>query len=300
MDEYIIDPATQNKVGTRLAGAAQAGAGALGVAGSGVLCTSGVGCVAGAVTDTVSADYAQAGAKQAISGNATQPYGEQVLQSLGLSPQAAAITYGALGVAPAAVGAVIVSRTINAEAAANAWIRNTYMGEATITYEGRIYRFTDPKYANTTWEIHPGNVASDMRYSGLGLGSVYSGTGVQTSAAEVRSYALNSNTPFTPKALVAGDVRIDNVLDLTDPAALRALGVTREQITLSSHGANGSYNQAQRIAEWAREQGYNGILAPSAQTRSGTNLITFDNTQVTNVRVSPTPRPPPALGRTTP
>ncbi len=300
VDEYIIDPATQNRVGTRLVGTAQGVAGIAGVAGSTALCTTGLGCVAGAVTGTVSADYAQAGIKQAVTGNATVPYGEQVLQSLGLSPQAAAITYGVLGVAPAAVGAVIVNRTINAEAAANAWIRNTYTGEATITYEGRIYRFTDPKYANTTWEIHPNNVASNMRYSEPGLGSVYSGTGVQTSAAEVRSYPQSSNTPFTPKALVAGDVKIDNVLDLTDPAALRALSVTREQITLSSHGANGAYNQTQRIAEWAREQGYNGILAPSAQTRSGTNLITFDNTQVTNVRVSPTPKTPPALGRTTP
>ena len=106
VDEYIIDPATQNKLGTRLAGAVQAGAGLAGVAGSGALCTTGVGCVAGAVTGTVSADYAQAGAKQAVTGNAAVPYGEQVLQSLGLSPQAAAITYGVLGVAPAVLPAI--------------------------------------------------------------------------------------------------------------------------------------------------------------------------------------------------
>lgn len=109
---------------------------------------------------------------------------------------------------------------------------------------------------------------------------------MQTSAAEVRSY-VKPGEPFQPKTLVAGDVRIDRVLDLTDPAALKALGVTREQITQSSHGVNGAYTQTQRIAEWAREQGYNGILAPSAQTRTGTNLITFDNTQVTNIKVSP-------------
>jgi hypothetical protein len=106
VDQYIIDPFTQNKTGARLLGATQAGLGALGVAGSAALCTSGIGCVAGAVTGTVSADYAQAGAKQAITGNSTQPYGEQVLQSLGLSPQAAAITYGVLGIAPAAAPAV--------------------------------------------------------------------------------------------------------------------------------------------------------------------------------------------------
>ena len=106
VDEYLIDPATQNKLGTRLTGAVQTGAGLAGVAGSGALCTTGIGCVAGAVTGTVSADYAQAGAKQALTGNTSTPYGEQVLQSLGLSPQAAAITYGVLGVAPAALPAI--------------------------------------------------------------------------------------------------------------------------------------------------------------------------------------------------
>jgi filamentous hemagglutinin len=167
-----------------------------------------------------------------------------------------------------------------------------------ITHEGRVYRFSDPKYADKTWEIHAKNVEYDMRYSEPGVGSIYSGTSVQTSAAEVRSYA--NEFAFKPKALVAGDVRIDNVLDLTDPAALRALGVTKAQITQSSHGANGSYTHTQRISEWAREQGYNGILAPSAQNKSGTNLITFDNTVVTNVKVSPQSPAPLPFGRTKP
>ena len=99
---------------------------------------------------------------------------------------------------------------------------------------------------------------------------------------------------------MAGDVKIDNVLDLTDPAALRALGVTKQEITMSSHGANGAYTQTQRIAGWAREQGYNAILAPSAQSRSGTNLITFDNTKVTNLTISPTPTLPLPYGRQKP
>lgn len=122
---------------------------------------------------------------------------------------------------------------------------------------------------------------------------------MQTSAAEVASYREGLNG-FTPKALVAGDVRIDNILDLTDAAALRALGVTKAQITQSSHGANGAYTHTQRIAEWAREQGYNGILAPSAQNKSGTNLITFDNTVVINVKVSPQPSATLPFGRIKP
>ena len=126
VDEYIIDPATQNKLDMRLAGAVQAGAGLAGVAGSGVLCTTGLGCAAGAVTATVSADYAQAGAKQAITGTAAVPYGEQMLQSLGLSPQAAAITYGVLGVVPAAVEGVALNKAVKIETAANIEARLSY------------------------------------------------------------------------------------------------------------------------------------------------------------------------------
>ena len=296
----LQDSLSANKVGTRTLGAAQGVAGVAGVIGSGALCTSGLGCAAGAVTGTVSADYALAGAKQALTGNTQTPYGEQVLQSLGLSPEAAAWTYAALGLAPAGVEAVAASKAVNLNTAANAWARGTYTGQCAITHEGRVYRFSDPKYANTTWEIYPGNVSTDMRYSGPGVGSIYSGTSVQTAAAEVMSYRDLSIGVFKPKSLVAGDVRIDNVLDLTDPAALKALGVTKDQITKSSHGVNGAYTHTQRIAEWAREQGYNGILAPSAQNKSGTNLITFDNTVVTNVRVSPQPPVPPRFGRGTP
>ena len=126
VDQYIIDPATQNKLGTRLAGAVQAGAGIAGVAGSSALCTTGVGCAAGAITGTVSADYGVAGIRQAATGNAAIPYGEQVLQSLGLSPQAAALTYAVVGLAPAAVEAVALNSAVNQAAKYNSLVRASY------------------------------------------------------------------------------------------------------------------------------------------------------------------------------
>ncbi|MES2407733.1 MAG: hypothetical protein V4528_10490, partial [Pseudomonadota bacterium] len=108
VDRYFVDPWTQNKTGTRLAGAGQAGVGVLGAMGSVALCTTGIGCAAGAISGTISVDYALAGAKQSITGNAQTPYGEQALQSLGLSPQAAAYTYAALGLTPVAVDAMFM------------------------------------------------------------------------------------------------------------------------------------------------------------------------------------------------
>jgi Bacterial EndoU nuclease len=75
--------------------------------------------VAGAITGTVTLDYAQAGVRQAWTGNATTPAGERVLQSLGLSPQATAITYGIVGFVPVAVDAAVANWGINAATKAN-------------------------------------------------------------------------------------------------------------------------------------------------------------------------------------
>ena len=136
VDEYLLDPASQNNIGTRLAGAAQGGVGIVGVIGSGALCTTGWGCAAGALTGTISGDYAQAGIRQGITGNATVPYGEQVLQSLGMSPQAAAITYGVLGIAPAAVEAAVINKAVNAQIATNAATRQSYEPIASFGAQG--------------------------------------------------------------------------------------------------------------------------------------------------------------------
>lgn len=48
----------------------------------------------------------------------------------------------------------------------------------------------------------------------------------------------------------------------------------------SAHGTSGSYDQTQRIAKVAQENGCSGILTPSAQSKSRTNLITSDATRV--------------------
>jgi filamentous hemagglutinin len=121
-----LDWASQNKMGSRAIGVGQTVAGIAGIAGSAALCTSGAGCVVGAATGTVSADYALAGAKQAVTGNSATPYGEQVLQSLGLSPQAAAYTYAALGIAPAALDAVLASKAARQTAKYNTLAKASY------------------------------------------------------------------------------------------------------------------------------------------------------------------------------
>lgn len=226
-----------------------------------------------------------------VAGGATWAYGKQqptagglgIAALTGMSPENAELTYSLFGVAPVAVQAYLLNKSINVQSAADAWARGTYSVGVGVDFDGRVFRFSDPRFAQSTWDIHPGNVSANHRYSGPGVGSIYSGTTVDTAAAEVGSYRVWGDA-IAPRVLVGGNVQVAGVLDLTNPAALRALGVTREQITRSSHGVSGSYDLTQRIARWARDQGYNAILAPSAQNRTGVNLITFDSTRVTNVK----------------
>ncbi|MBV6323877.1 hemagglutinin repeat-containing protein [Duganella sp. HSC-15S17] len=100
------DGLSRNQIGTRLEGTVQAGLSAAGLSGDGLACTTGIGCVAAAVSGTVLTDNLIAGTKKAITGQGAVTYGEQVLQSLGLSPQAAAATYAMAGMSPAMIDGV--------------------------------------------------------------------------------------------------------------------------------------------------------------------------------------------------
>lgn len=263
---------TSNHVGTRALGALQMVGGGLEAAGGALTtttCETGFGCFAAMYLMGAGADNYAAGSYMAGNGQSTAPFGQQGLQTLGLSPNAASLIYGATQLVPAGVEAYIANRAVNAEAAANAWARGTYTGESFSTFDGGIYRYTLPEYASGTWDIYPGNIAADHRYSPPGVGAVYAGTSADTAAAEVASYGA-----LEGKTLVTKNIVMNNVLDLTDPAAQQALGVTPQQLVDSSHGGQ-AYEVTQRISAWARDQGYQGILAPSAQDSGGTNLISF-------------------------
>jgi hypothetical protein len=74
-------------------------------------------------------DYSQAGFTQMLNGSPSLPYGEQALQSLGLSPQAAAIAYAALSMGEAATGAALENQANKQAAAFSDAARLTYTTE---------------------------------------------------------------------------------------------------------------------------------------------------------------------------
>ena len=123
----VSDWVSRNPLVVRGLGAVQGVGGTIGaVAGAGIMtagCETGVACVGGFALAASSADYAQAGYRQMLTGTYTPTLGQQVLTDLGLSPTTAAWTYAGLsfgagvGVAVSAVsaGGGILARTGAAE-----------------------------------------------------------------------------------------------------------------------------------------------------------------------------------------
>jgi filamentous hemagglutinin len=105
------------QVGTRTLGAGQAILGGVGVAASvataPVSCATGIGCAVNAGVATLSLDAAYAGAKQVVSGVPELTQFNKGLQTLGLSPEAAAWTEAAIGISAAAKTASIANRAID-------------------------------------------------------------------------------------------------------------------------------------------------------------------------------------------
>nr|WP_197060464.1 RES family NAD+ phosphorylase [Erwinia sp. 9145] len=118
---------------------------------------------------------------------------------------------------------------------------------------------------STTWTTHKWNVGANHRYTGKGLGGVYGANSRKTALAEVNAWKVDLST----RKLTSKKVQLNNVLDLTSPNVRDQLGVSLKDITGSK------YDVTHQIGVWAKSQGYDGILAPSARNLTGSNLIAF-------------------------
>ncbi|SJN58281.1 Putative deoxyribonuclease RhsC [Vibrio ruber DSM 16370] len=110
------------------------------------------------------------------------------------------------------------------------------------------YRFSDPAYRNTG-------------------GDVYLGENVATSYNEVRKN-------ITGKSLYLADVKIDNVLDLTDSNILKKMNIDPKMLMSTVDNqiqADAIYGYTNQIANQAYDTGYNGILYSSTRKTVGNN-----------------------------
>ncbi|RON08075.1 type IV secretion protein Rhs [Pseudomonas brassicacearum] len=128
-----------------------------------------------------------------------------------------------------------------------------------------VYRFEEPGRISTTWQAHMWNVASRHRYTAKGLGGVYGANSRKTALGEVNHWGV----ALSKRVLVSKKVQLNNVLDLTRADVRKQLGVSLKSIT------GDKYTQTHQIGAWAKANGYDGILAPSARNPTGSNLISF-------------------------
>jgi filamentous hemagglutinin len=105
------------QIGTRLVGTGKMALGVGGVVGSAltapVSCATVIGCFANGAAATISLDAAYSGGKQLISGNPTETYLNQGLQSLGMSPKAAAWVEAGLGIGSAATAWSVANKAVD-------------------------------------------------------------------------------------------------------------------------------------------------------------------------------------------
>jgi RES domain-containing protein len=107
-----------------------------------------------------------------------------------------------------------------------------------------------------------------------GFGALYTSLEATTAAKEVarglRQRGIDPEQfPEGARWVYELEVRLEAVLDLTDPNVLQRIGIRQDSLTGTET------NAAREIAAEAREQGYEALLVPSAAVPSSNNLVVF-------------------------
>lgn len=166
-------------------------------------------------------------------------------------------------------GAIRSSGTATLRTEAEAVANTTGLGG--VTFEGTLYRAVGEGYDPLL--IHPGNVAASHRYTGPGQGGLYFATGEHVVEAEF----LNNGASLAGKQMHSfPNSAVSDLLDLSNPVTRETLGVSLGELTRTGGTQAWRYEVTQPLGAWAQQNGYRGVIAPSAQANGGVNVILFD------------------------
>jgi len=138
------------------------------------------------------------------------------------------------------------------------------------TFEGNIYRSVKNGY--DPLEMNSYTIRSNHRYTQPGTEGLYFSTGERIVEAELASY----KTVMSGRKMYSYDVKLNNMLDLSNPKVRSKLGVQLDDLLSNNYKTNIGNSVTHKIGEFAKQNGYNGILAPSARADGGLNVIVFD------------------------
>ena len=138
-------------------------------------------------------------------------------------------------------------------------------------FDGTLYRAVGAGYDPLL--IHAGNIANSHRYTGPGQGGLYFATGEHVVEAE---FVNNGGTLAGTQMHAFPNTSVSNLLDVSNATVRNSLGITLEDLTRTGGTQAWRYEVTQPLGSWAQQNGYKGIIAPSAQANGGVNLILFD------------------------
>ncbi len=158
-------------------------------------------------------------------------------------------------------------------------------------WTGRLFRFQTLAYPAPK-DVLSGLGAMERggRWNPPGLATLYGSTTDTTALEECKANDRYYGFVTTsPRLLVAIEARLDRVLDLSDVAVRRSLGVTLERLAsedwrklLNAHRE--SFSQA--LGRAVAEAGGHGLLARSAAVPRGLNVAIFTKQMSTTTRLS--------------
>lgn len=109
-------------------------------------------------------------------------------------------------------------------------------------------------------------VNSNHRYTKPGTPGLYFSSGEKIVYAELGNYDVND---FSGRTTYSYDVKLDNMLDVSNSNIRSDLGVSLESLI------GERYDVTHSVGRYAYDNGFNGIIAPSARADGGVNIILF-------------------------
>jgi hypothetical protein len=126
------------------------------------------------------------------------------------------------------------------------------------------------------FDFHIGTKLADGRYS---IGGPKGDSAVYTSIEDNALETVLAETKSPLEDLVVGtkQVKLDRVLDLTDPHNLKVLGIDKELLTLDKIENQNAYELTQILGNLAQKHGFQAIKVPSQANLEniGINLVIF-------------------------
>ncbi len=150
-------------------------------------------------------------------------------------------------------------------------------------WQGSIYRVTTLDYPDPKSILAgKGSFLHGGRWNAMGsFPAVYGSTTDTVAVQESRANAEYAGIPYPfriPRLVVAVDLRLERVLDLTSAKVRRRLGVLLEELRREDWRKvqeQGFEATTQALGRAALHAGAEGVLAPSARIREGINLVFF-------------------------